>query len=569
MSQFVRDTSFGRLVRLITCNRVLQFPEEQDDFQLQDSYVKLLEAAELRSKDEPLSILSQSERNNGTYSMRPSDSALPDDGGSAKVDERTQQNDVFEPKMLEDGTIVVNWYGSDDPANPQNWTTGQKLVPTLIIDAYTFAVYLGSSIITGSYTGIMRQFDVSQQVVSLTLSMYVLAYGIGPLLWSPLSEIPPLGRNSLYIFTFAIFIVLLIPTALVNDFPGLVVLRFLLGFFGSPCLATGPATLGDMYAFDKLPYALSTWAVVATSGPAVGPLLSGYSVPATSWRWSTWELLWLSGPLFIAFFFLVPETSPSNILLRRAQRLREQTGQSCFRSQGEIDQSKRHPREVVTEALWRPTQTMILDPSIGFTALYVALIYGIYYSFFECFPMVYEGVYGMSLGAQGLVYLSIAVGITIGLVMYVIWIRITWEPAVRTWNIGPPERRLIPALFASFLLPIGLFLFAWTATSNIHWIVPTIGIAIMSGGIFMIMQPIFLYLPLSYPKYAASVFAGNTVARSVLAAAIVHCSQPLYVDLGVDRGVSLLGGFTIGCIFGIYALYQFGPSLRARSKFAP
>jgi DHA1 family multidrug resistance protein-like MFS transporter len=145
-----------------------------------------------------------------------------------------------------------------------------------------------------------------------------------------------------------------------------------------------------MYAFCKLPYALSTCAVVATSGPAVGPLLSGYSVPATSWRWSTWELLWLSGPLFIAFFFLAPKTSPSNILLRRAQRLREQTGQSCSRSQGEIDQSKRHPREVVTKALWRPIQTMILDPSIGFTALYVALIYDIYYSFFECFPTVYE-----------------------------------------------------------------------------------------------------------------------------------------------------------------------------------
>jgi DHA1 family multidrug resistance protein-like MFS transporter len=53
MSQFIRDTSVGRLVRLMTRNRVLQFPEEQDDFQLQESYVKLLEAAELRSKDEP------------------------------------------------------------------------------------------------------------------------------------------------------------------------------------------------------------------------------------------------------------------------------------------------------------------------------------------------------------------------------------------------------------------------------------------------------------------------------------------------------------------------------------
>ncbi|KAF2873891.1 hypothetical protein BDV95DRAFT_356198 [Massariosphaeria phaeospora] len=165
---------------------------------------------------------------------------------------------------------------------------------------------------------------------------------------------------------------------------------------------------------------------------------------------------------------------------------------------------------------------MILDPSIGFTALYVALIYGIYYSFFECFPIVYVDGYGFSLGSQALVYLSISVGIIMAVAMYFVWIRITWEPAVRTWNIGPPERRLIPALFASFLLPIGLFLFAWTATPDINWVVPTIGIAILSGGIFLIMQSIFLYLPLSYPKYVASVFAGNSVARSVLAAAIVH-----------------------------------------------
>ena len=565
MSKFIRDTNFGQFIRFVTRNQVLRFPEEQQDFQLPDSYIRLLEAAAPSSKDRSSSANSQNNKDKGT----PTDPTLPNEEGSSSSDEKAQNDDPFKPKVLEDGTIIVNWYGPDDPANPQNWTSSQKLVPALILNAYTFAVYLGSSIITGSYGGVMRQFGVSQQVVSLNLSMYVLAYGLGPMLWSPLSEIPSLGRSPLYIFTFAIFVILLVPTALVNNFPGLVVLRFLLGFFGSPCLATGPASLGDMYGFGKLPYAMATWALAATSGPAVGPLLSGYSVPATSWRWSLWELLWLSGPLFIAFFLLVPETSPSTILLRRAQRLRARTGQSCFRSQGEIDQSKLQPREVVTEALWRPIQTMILDPSIGFTALYVALIYGIYYSFFECFPIVYIDGYGFSLGSQALVYLSISVGIVVGMAMYFAWIRITWEPAVRTWNIGPPERRLIPALFASFLLPIGLFLFAWTATPDINWVVPTIGIAILSGGIFLIMQCIFLYLPLSYPKYAASVFAGNSVARSALAAAIIHASQPLYHNLGVGRGVSLLGGLTVGCIAGIFALWYYGPSLRARSKFAP
>lgn len=45
-------------------------------------------------------------------------------------------------------------------------------------------------------------------------------------------RIPVLGRNSIYIVTFFIFVILLIPTALVQNIGGLLVLRFLLGWFG-------------------------------------------------------------------------------------------------------------------------------------------------------------------------------------------------------------------------------------------------------------------------------------------------------------------------------------------------
>jgi DHA1 family multidrug resistance protein-like MFS transporter len=212
---------------------------------------------------------------------------------------------------------------------------------------------------------------------------------------------------------------------------------------------------------------------------------------------------------------------------------------------------------------------MIFDPSIGFTAIYSALIYGIYYSFFECFPLVYGDGYGFSLGQQGLVYLSIGVGVLIGMVSYQTFIRLTFEPALRAGNLGPPENRLVPALFASFLLPIGLFMFAWTATPDIHWIVSIIGVAILSGGIYVILQCIFLYLPFRYPQYAASLFAGNDFARSTLAAGTIHFAQPLYHNLGVARSVTLLAGFTVGCIGGLFLLWRFGATLRARSRFAP
>ena len=90
--------------------------------------------------------------------------------------------------------------------------------------------------------------------------------GIGPLLFSPISEIPIVGRNPPYLLTFGIFVLLCVPTALVDNFGGLLVLRFLQGFFGSPCLATGGASIGDIFSLLKLPYGLSLWAAFATCG---------------------------------------------------------------------------------------------------------------------------------------------------------------------------------------------------------------------------------------------------------------------------------------------------------------
>ena len=70
-----------------------------------------------------------------------------------------------------------------------------------------------------------------------------------------------------------------------DNLGGLLVLRFLLGFFGSPCLANGGASMQDLYALLQLPYGLAFWTAAAFAGPALGPLLSGFSVYAENWRW--------------------------------------------------------------------------------------------------------------------------------------------------------------------------------------------------------------------------------------------------------------------------------------------
>ena len=186
-------------------------------------------------------------------------------------------------------------------------------------------------------------------------------------------------------------------------------------------------------------------------------------------------------------FFFLPETSQPNILLRRAERLRKLTGSDRFMSQSEIDMRNFKPSAVFLDALIKPIEITVKDPAILFVQVYTAIIYGIYYSFFEVFPLVYPVYYHMNAGQIGLVFLCILVACFIGIVVYVSYLYYYLNPRIRAHGFPVQESRLIPALIAAFGPTIGLFIFAWTARESIHWIAPTIGITIYAAAGFVVM----------------------------------------------------------------------------------
>ena len=127
------------------------------------------------------------------------------------------------------------------------------------------------------------------------------------MVWSPLSEVPQIGRMPIYILTIAVFIVLQVPIALSTNYDMLITFHFLTRLFGSPILATGGATIADLYAPKKRAYSMAHWGVFATCGPSLGPLLGGFATHFEGWRWTIWELLWLSAATFVLlFFFFIP-----------------------------------------------------------------------------------------------------------------------------------------------------------------------------------------------------------------------------------------------------------------------
>lgn len=620
MAAIIRDAAIGQVIRWVSGNRYLKYPEEEDDFTLPEPWTQLMNGIPITSANTSTSDASTAAEDketggilrtpsNGSHGstardQSPQPSRAPKDEEQATESGRRRssaeqsvshehaqhsewgdmtrrRHDEDEehelekvksipivPQTTKDGAILVDWYYTDDPDNPYNWSRNKRLLINVIICLYTFVVYTTSAIYTTSEGGIMQRFGVSEIKATLGLSIYVLGYGIGPLIFSPLSEIPLIGRNPVYIATMFLFVIISIPTAFAPNYPGLIVLRFLQGFFGSPCLASGGASLGDMYSLMALPFAMMSWVAAAYCGPALGPLLSGFAVPVEGWRWSLFISIWASAPVFIAMFLLLPETSSANILLRRAHRLRKLTGNKRFMSQSEIDQHNLRYRDIFWDALIKPLEITLKDPAVLFVQVYTAIIYGIYYSFFEVFPLVYPVFYGMNLGQVGLVFLCILVSCIIGIVVYSAYLYFWQNPRIEKYGWPVQEERLIPALPASIGPTIGLFLFAWTARASIHWIVPTIGITIYGATVFVVMQAVFIYVPLSYPRYAASLFAANDFFRSALACGSVLFAHPLFGNLGVARGTSLLGGLSVIGIIGIWLLYYYGGRLRTLSKFA-
>ncbi|KAI1107583.1 major facilitator superfamily transporter [Jackrogersella minutella] len=484
MSNVIRDAPVGQLIRFITGNSVLQYPEEESDFELPEPWARMLKSDTTPPED-------QSDPRNSDSSTATS----PDDEESQveKTDARDPTPNEYEvdqrhelektmsvpivPRKTKGGAILVDWYYTDDPDIPQNWSNLRRAMVAVVICVYAFVVYTSSAIYTTSTEGVMAEFGVDATEASLGLALFL----------------PGIGRCPVYVWTVFLFVVLSVPAALATNFPGLTVLRFLQGFFGSPCLANGAATLGDI---------------------SYGP----------------------RSPVFLAIFAFLTETSSPNLLLRRAHG-----GRALPVAVGDGPSGTWINELCSWDALVKPLEITLKDPAVLFVQVCTAIIYGICYSFFGVFPLVYPVHYGMNYGHVGLVFLR---------------------------GFPAHENRLVPALVASFGSTIGPFVLAWTARPDVHWMAPTVGITVYGASVFAVMQCIFVYVPLSYPRYAASLLAGNDFFRSALAFASVLFARPLFQNLGVARGTSLLGGLSTVGIVGIWVLYFFGARLRGLSKYA-
>jgi hypothetical protein len=67
----------------------------------------------------------------------------------------------------------------NDPDNPKNWSKAYKWYCTMVVAVTCFVVAFSSSVITADITGVQDTFHVSEEVGFLTITVFVVGFGVG------------------------------------------------------------------------------------------------------------------------------------------------------------------------------------------------------------------------------------------------------------------------------------------------------------------------------------------------------------------------------------------------------
>lgn len=181
---------------------------------------------------------------------------------------------------------------------------------------------------------------------------------------------------------------------------------------------------------------------------------------------------------------LIRESYAPVILQRKTNRLRKETGNPHLRSA--LD-TGRNPKDRFMLSILRPIKMLLLSPIVFLMSLYVATVYGYLYLMFTTFPRVFQNQYGFSNGSVGLTYLGAGLGAFFGLAFCgAVSDRIVVRLTKSNGGAPKPEYRLPIMFIGALIVPIGLFLYGWTADQKVHWIVPIIGTGFVGAGMFAV-----------------------------------------------------------------------------------
>ncbi|PNP51373.1 hypothetical protein THARTR1_08023 [Trichoderma harzianum] len=462
---------------------------------------------------------------------------------------RTRDLHSNEPPFLNEHGYVD--FAPGDVENPRNWSMARRFFITAATVFLVMNATFASSAPSGCFPSISKSFHVSEEAAGLTITLFLLGYCAGPLIFAPLSEL--YGRRWIFYSTFTLYLAFNFLCAFAPNFGSLLVGRFLTGTFVSAPLSNGPGVLADLWNPIQRANAMGGFAAMLWIGPSLGPIIAGFLELKKDWQWTFYVLLMLGGASAL-FMLTIPETHAPTVLRHKAKRIRKAKIPGYENVKAQIEDSSQSLASVYRVALIRPW-IILFDPISFLIAVYLSVVYTLLYMLFTIYPIVFQEKRGWNAGVGELPLLGTQKKVDTG---------------VKQMHEMTPEDRLPLAITGGITFAVAMFWFAWSANFNsVHWIVPTIAGGFLSTALLLLFVGFLNYLVDAYLMYAASAIAANTIMRSACGAAAPLFTVQMFHSMGVGGGGSLVGGVAAVLAIIPFMFYKYGAAIRARSRFNP
>lgn len=164
--------------------------------------------------------------------------------------------------------VIVGFEGEADPYRPMNWPTKKKVITTALYGLTTMTATWASASLSAGTQQVAKEFHVGSQVAVLGTTLFLFGFGLGPLLWAPVSEV--YGRKVAVLAPMFVAACMSFGSATSKDIQTLMITRFFGAFFASAPVTNTGGVLGDLFDPSWRALAMSGYAMAVVSGTCLG-----------------------------------------------------------------------------------------------------------------------------------------------------------------------------------------------------------------------------------------------------------------------------------------------------------
>ncbi|KAL8724162.1 MAG: hypothetical protein Q9181_006951 [Wetmoreana brouardii] len=453
---------------------------------------------------------------------------------------------------------------------PKDYPRSTKWFITFIIAMAAVAAPLGSAIILPTLLDISRDLNSTPTVTNLSVAFYLLSMSIFPLWWSSFSE--TMGRRTIYIVSFTLFVFWNILAAVSTNIAMLIVTRLLGGGAAASGQAVGAGTIADIWEVKERGHAMGIFYLGPLMGPFIAPIIGGLLAEKLGWRSTQWALVIFGGFLLFFLFFALPET-----LKDRRPALEVPLGEAESASPALTRATSAQIFHQRTRTWIKWLKRAILDPlkillclrfpAVALTISYVAITFGSLYLLNISLETIFSGPpYNFNTIEVGLTYIPNSIGYILASLFGGKWTdRIMAREAERAGRRGgngkpiyiPEDRMRENAWIAAFLYPAALIWYGWTAEKGV-----LIANFFFGIGSMLIFAMATTMLTEFMPRKATSGVAANNFVRNIFSCIGALTAEPLIGAIG--NGWLFTGVGIIALCSGsvIWAMKKYGPRWR-------